>query len=591
MAEERKNAQSDSKSKFTAPLRDRLQGKKSNAKRMGVKSVLSYGDRSLAITKFGKGNNAELVFNAPNGGRDASVPIKTNDFTIRRIDDEIEFKAGLSREELESMLHNPTETVAEDKLKLKGTLEKEFFGQEYPYSNVYIQLIHNILDVQKILGLYINDVIYTINNLQASEFKLKSIKYDSETNDVAEEPISLYDRICYVDDVLGTSLKSEERQKEILAKLRPYLGFFGDAFQIPKKKNKDGSLTSEDKHNVDVLKVLSALRHWTSHWGDDIVEKSYPFFDKDKSGDALIKGVGADWNIVVDDYKNKIDRINKSFLDNSTKNVKALYGILHLHSDADKKALVQDYYNFSIVKQGKNLGLNIVKLRENMIDKYYPEVKDKICDPHRSKIHTISDYLIYRYLKNHPEAVAQAVTRLQNSANEDQKNCVYWRLANDLWTKLEDQLEPFFKASCVKCPEYVRGGKDAQDAIPSEWIDSVKLKSEDGIPFVMLLSLLCNFLEGKEINELLTAYIHKFENIQSFIDTLTELGEPVQFTQPYSAFNSMNNQFAKEAARQLRFLVSIGKMKPDLSEAKKPLYIAAIQTLGATDEQVSDEFI
>lgn len=704
MSEECRNdqnasAQNASKSKFTGPLKDRLQGKKSNAKRIGVKSVFSYGDRSLAITAFGKGNSAKIVLHAPNGGRDAEVPQDTEDFTIRHIDDEIEFRGALSRDELESMLHNPTEEVAQDKLKLKGTLEKEFFGKEYPNSNIYIQLIHNILDVQKILGLYINDMLYSVNNLQITEFKIDEIQFDKDGEII--EPENLYDRIEQSDDILGKSLKEaspdekeekrKEREKElksILSRLRPYLGFFGDVFVIPKKDLKD-SLTPDDEFNLNVLRILSALRHYTAHGKKELVKKEFPIFDKDKSGDQLLSGTKGKWDIVEDNFKNRIDRINNSFLENSTKNVYAIYKTLGHRSngsqknlsDTQKKELVEDYYNFSIVKQCKNLGVNIVTLRENIIDNHYSEIKKTICDPHRPKIYTIADFLIYRHLKNNPDIIANTVKRLQSSIDEDYKKRVYESLAESLWVDMEEQLAFFFDESCVETPFYIRDCPEVKNVplecidsvvikkgnkkdnyktnisanrivcinlkkglksdfvdgfkldksippelfnnvrlkevprelfdesvekvevpldlvedvtvkvlIPSVWIEDVKIGKDNGIPFVMLLSFLCNFLEGKEINELLTAYIHKFENIQSFIDTLIELGEPLKFTQPYSAFDTMDNQYAGEVARQLRVLASIGKMKPDLSGIKEPLYFDAIRILGAEDAQATHEF-
>ena len=673
MTEERRNdqnssAQNASTSKFNGPLKDRLQGKKSNAKRIGVKSVLSYGDRSLAITQFGRGNSADIVFNAPNGGRDEKVPDQYGNFTIQQIDKNIDILGGMNHEVLESMLHNPAEDVAEDKLKLKGTLEQEFFGQKFPGSNVHIQLIHNILDIQKILGLYINDVVYAIDNLQTSGKKNDEFNREQSTSDAMGGKVS--------DDTVS--------------KLRAYMPFFGDVFNISKRKKDAGARA----YNLNVLRTVTALRHWTAHYGisdfnNRDMNDAYPFFNNSKTGNDFLSGTEGDWSVVEKNYTDKIDRINKSFLDNSIKNVLALYKYLNLGDAEQKKALVEDYYNFSIVKTGKNLGVSIVNLREKMIDKFYPKIKENVCDNHRSKIYTLTDYMIYRYLNENPELVKNGIRLLQNTVNEEQKAKVYEGLAEELWSAMKEQLERFFSDSCVNKPDYVTSCNETKElpleyvdtikvaifnkfkvddlgrglksrnipsssiakiylkkslsdfvdgfnftdnvpyelfnsirikddipdavieqikksgevplqwienvtvkvAIQPKWIDQVKISSDNGVPFVMLLSFMCNFLEGKEINELLTAYIHKFENIQSFIDLLIELGQPVTFTQPYSAFNSMDNQFAKEAARQLRILASIGKMKPDLTEAKKPLYIAAVKTLGATDDQVSDEFI
>lgn len=676
MTQERQNAQNSpaqndaSQSKQTNSFKDRLQGKKSNAKRIGVKSVLSYGDRSLAITQFGRGNSADIVFNAPNGGRDEKVPDQYGNFTIQQIDKNIDILGGMNHEALESMLHNPAEEVAEDKLKLKGTLEQEFFGAELEKSNIHIQLIHNILDIQKLLGLYINDVLYAVDNLKVDSVKATQKKF------------SEYDRNKLTKDFLGSKIKPED-----LPKLKPFLGFFGDAFITSNNRGNALTQDQQDQYNVNVLKTLEALRHWTAHYGENEQthmnrNEEYPFFDSSKSGNDLLTGTEGDWSVVDDNFKNRIDRINNSFLENSVLNVKKLWALLNLRNETDKKALVQDYYKFSIIKEGKNLGLSIVKLREKMFENSFPKIKTDICNNHRSKINTITDYLIYRHLKERPEMVAYAIKKLQESINTLEKNKVYKILAKKLWKQMQNVLTPFFNESCVEDPEYtrdfnktkiiklnsidrivikkncfknnkpsnisaakikgiylkegfpvnfvdgfnfnnsvpseliesVRLKKDISDEvfneiknsckiplecvekvtvrvlIPSAWIEDVKIRTDNGIPFVKLLSFLCSFMEGKEINELLTAYIHKFENIQSFIDTLIELDQPIRFTQPYSAFNTMGNQYAGEVARQLRVLASIGKMKPDLSSIQKPLYFAAIQTIGATDEQVTDDF-
>lgn len=607
------------KNRLQGPLRDRLQGKKSNAKRIGVKSALAHGDNRLAITKCGQGNSAEIVFDEPNGGRDVVTPkpLEKAPFTIDYINEEIGFSGGYDSNELEAMLHNPTEKRDQDRLKLKPTIEMEIFGREFPGSTVHIQLAHNILDIQKILGLYINDVLFAINNLQASEFKLGCIKYDGAKDQVIKEPENLYKRINNIDDILGQTLdddneddntrkKQIKKLKGILFKLRPYLGFFGDAFktypkienandnkQQGKTENQGEELTDIDNHNLDVLRVLSALRHWAAHWGvNEFTQmdrnEEYPFFNINKTGDELLLGTKGKWNIVEDNYKTKINRINKDFLKNSKLNIQILCQLLNLHDEPEKKALIQDYYYFSILKQGKNLGVNITKLRENIIKQFHSELLDKVCDPHRQKINTITDYVIYRKLKASPEMVVQTVNRLQYSANEEQKNLVYKNLAISLWTQLKGILESFFKEVHCKSPRCVCD-KYAKK-IDKKLVDDIMLKSNDGIPFVKLMSFMCNFLEGKEINELLTAYIHKFENIQSFIDIIVQFGEPVEFVETYCAFNSLDNQFAKKVASQLRILASIGKMKPDLTDAKKPLYFAAVHTLGATDEQ-AEEFI
>lgn len=138
---------------------------KTVAKRMGVKSVLAYGEERMAITTFGRGNAAEIAVDAGQRGKGLMIPHRTERFTVNKIDKKIDLEQG----DLESILNNPAEQVGEDYLGLKATLEKEFFGKEFPNDNVRIQMIHNILDIQKILGLYVNDIIYCVNNLRDEE--------------------------------------------------------------------------------------------------------------------------------------------------------------------------------------------------------------------------------------------------------------------------------------------------------------------------------------------------------------------------------------------------------------------------------------
>ncbi|MDR2115311.1 MAG: type VI-D CRISPR-associated RNA-guided ribonuclease Cas13d, partial [Planctomycetaceae bacterium] len=456
---------------------------------------------------------------------------------------------------LEALLNNPAEHAGEDYLKLKPLLEKEFFGKEFPNDNIRIQIIHNILDIQKILGLYVTDIIYSINNLQA----------DLETIDEKER------------DIVGLAMNNDKKVNERLNRISSYFGFFGDAFILTPKpdKNKKGQVKNQSEidagnaHNVSVLRALGAIRQATAHFKNFNI----PFSKYDDMKKVFKKDFKVEWDIFDNLYAKRIEDINDTFIEHSAKNLNILFDSLGAKSYNEKQHIAGEYYNFTILKQGKNLGVNMKQLREFMIKKYYGELNDEKHNSYRQKIYAVTDYILFRELYQSNE-LEEMVANLRETTNDDAKKNLYEGFAETVWSKVQDILLPFFQLFNGDFP------KLRSEELPESLIDEVKLNTKKTIPFVQMISFMCNFLDGKEINELLTAYIHKFENIQTFIDTIKGLGEQVAFTKKYDLFNDYSCKRAGSIAEQLRILASIGKMKGDLSDVKRPLYKAAIRTLG-----------
>ncbi|MDO4588186.1 MAG: type VI-D CRISPR-associated RNA-guided ribonuclease Cas13d, partial [Planctomycetia bacterium] len=267
-------------------------------------------------------------------------------------------------------------------------------------------------------------------------------------------------------------------------------------------------------------------------------------------------------------------------------------GRLHILFDLldakSEQEIIDKYYRFSIRKEGKNLGVNMKKIRELMIDACYPSIKDKIHDSYRKKAYAITDYILFSHL-NDTDELDYMVAKLRETSDEEEKEELYQEFAQTAWDNVKDILEPFFKRFDGSFPAFTT------DKIVESLSKEALIKKNCDIPFVQIIAFLCNFLEGKEINELLSAYIHKFESIQSFIDTLVELQnkQKVKFSDTYKIFNEFGGRAARNIAYQLRLLCSIGKMKPDLEGAKRPLYKAAIEMLGVPDDSkfVSDEWL
>ncbi|MDR0706232.1 MAG: type VI-D CRISPR-associated RNA-guided ribonuclease Cas13d [Planctomycetaceae bacterium] len=552
--------------------------KKTKAKRLGIKSVLIYGDNRLAMTTFGKGNDAEIALTTDTKGDEVkdNLPTKVGGGNVHAIVPDIDVRGrDYQDNKLDVLLNNPAENLGEDYLQLKSQLEKEFFGKEFKNDNIRIQIIHNILDIQKLLGIYITDVIYTINNLQ-------ELPPDTPLNET---------------DIIGLAMNDDKKVNERLKRIIPYMGFFGEVFQIPPKpeKNKQGQIKNQtaidlvNKHNTAVLRVLGTMRQIATHFKD-----SYLIFNKNdkftknfqKRNDKGTTIVQDNWAVIDQLYKQHITDINTKFMERSARNLCILFGMLGATQDNEKEEIVRSYYAFSILKEGKNLGVNMKLLREKMIDKHYESIKQEKHDSYRSKIYTITDYLLFRELYDSAE-LEEMVNVLRRTSDEQEKDDLYLDFAHKAWDKSKAILLPFYEKFDGMFPTFELSVPDQR------FIQNVQLKTETELSLVKLLSFLCNFWSGKEINELLSAYIHKFENIQAFINILKKLKEPIKFTDKYGLFNEYGNNNAGNIAKQLRAIVSIGKMKPDLSNAKRPLYKAAIEMLGipVNSQYVTDQWL
>ncbi|MDR2169189.1 MAG: type VI-D CRISPR-associated RNA-guided ribonuclease Cas13d [Planctomycetaceae bacterium] len=554
--------------------------KKTKAKRLGIKSVLIHGDNRLAITTFGKGNAAEIALSTDTKGDEIKdkLPTKVGGGQVHKIAPVIDVKGkDYQGNALEALLNNPAEHAGEDYLKLKPLLEKEFFGKEFPNDSIRIQIIHNILDIQKILGLYINDIIYVIDNLQGD---------DQDESKLA--------------NILGESL-STGKVKDYLKRINDYLGFFDSAFDFTKKKSEHKTTEAEEskmqKHNIGVLRLLGAVRLCTAHFKNstflfaplDGLDKTL----KDEFSDEYKSEFTTEWAIIEQNYSKKINNINNSFLTNAKKNLHIIFDTLKVNDEKLRKDIAKQYYEFSILKKGKNLGINVRRLRELIfeLEPFKEEIKNKKHDSYRQKINTVIDFLLYRKFYESAE-LNEIVSQLRGTPDDDAKKKIY----NFFSRFAASVVPPFISNILPRMMDYVKNDDKTKDrnenknkhefALNESWFTEVQIKPEDATPLTKLFSFLCNFWSGKEINEILTAYIHKFENIQMFIDLINKEGEEIIFNSQYSLFNENNNQRAGQIAQELRIIASIGKMKDDINPAK--FYESAVEILGFSKEMTKD---
>ncbi|MDR2201308.1 MAG: type VI-D CRISPR-associated RNA-guided ribonuclease Cas13d [Clostridiales bacterium] len=560
--------------------KERALSKKTGAKRIGVKSTIAIND-DVAVTSFGKGNAASLAYRASKDGKAVKLN-STKMFTTAANESEVTF----SKRELSAVTPNPANVsaraVGQDYLGVKDELENEFFGRTFPNDNIRIQIAHQILDIRKIFGLYVNDIVYSVNNLQRVEQE-DGEPYDLIGTVFANESLDDVERKAGNGN--EKRVKKSEDIHNALAKMAPYFGYFGDAFKSLKKpvgknaKPDDAQARKIFEHNYNVLRILSFTRQFAIHgkYEADLFDIKKNLRDK--------YDVGL-FQMLEDNFAAHIDGINKNFVENSSLNLSIIFKLLDI-GDERRPQVCREFYRYAICKDGKNLGINVTKLRELALKKYFAAAYDSDHDTYRKKINNIADFIIGKTLSDNPDTLNGIIARLRFAQTDADKDAVYNAAADQLWKDLGKTLERIPDAVARSIKNDVKNGRYAGAAFPPNWIDDVKVKPSGVSPFSLLISYVCNFLEGKEINELLSGYISYFENIRSFCQTLTDLGERAKFAEKYEMFNPEN---LIPVIDELRLIHSVGKMKPDMADAKRQLYKDAIDVLGIDAELPDDWF-
>lgn len=136
--------------------------KKSGPKAAGVKSLFMLKDGEMLMTSFGRGNDAIQEKIVRSG-------------VIKNLQDKPAFSAEAEKKGYlvsgrlthDAMLDDPSQSAkapGDDLIGLRRQFEMLYFGTTFE-DNIHIQLIYNILDIEKILTVHINNIVYEINNL------------------------------------------------------------------------------------------------------------------------------------------------------------------------------------------------------------------------------------------------------------------------------------------------------------------------------------------------------------------------------------------------------------------------------------------
>ena len=508
---------------------------KTTAKSLGLKTVLKIDDQ-LVVSTFGKQTKPMVVeqsINKSTGEKDYYVEKESAKFDSSFDRDTnylnltpVNYKNNLIKVNIDNK--DPSE-IGMDYLRLKPVLEQEFFGKTYN-DNVHIQIAYNLLDLKKIIGLHIGNVIQSLNNLSRENVDLVGI--------------------CSSDKPLAAL--NETKQKidiGFLKKLSPYYMYFDGALKLDNSKNKDEGLRKTDIDNWNTVRSLSLVRQGCAHSGENSV-LLYNFQDKPQYADLA--------RHTQNMFKEDLTNFNKSFLNNNRMNMYILFGLYNCaFDDQTKKRLSNEFYRFSLYKDSKNLGFSLKTIRNKIIEGKYDE-KERAgkLQTIRPKLNILLDFYLYKYYNEHPTTIESIVSKLRESKNEDDKEKIYEKEYKRLLSESNFQLDK-------KCGDIVYKINKAVEH-KSKTGFNVVLEDVRCSDFPSLIYLLCKFLDGKEVNELTTSLINKLENIGSLIDALIILEKWDGFSDQYKIFD---NDGIKQLIDDFRMVKNLSASKRKLKKA------------------------
>ncbi len=568
---------------------------KSKAKAIGVKATFVYDDK-IAISSFAQRQTEdnEKVPNVEIVAKQNGEVIKENQklFSAKIKQREISVSSKIQKD-LNASYDNPTfPKLREDYIGIKGAIEEKYFGKQFPNDNIRVQIAYNIADIKKSLALYANNIVYMMYNLHPND---KERGINSDHIGMLFFPNSYSEQIKFINSVTDPKSKaSKQDEMDYISSLLSHTGIYNMYFDNAFSNN-----SIDESYNT--LRIQSMLRQLVEH--NTIKYKRLPQ-DKltDTSTDELLfsldKMLCPDLVAFLNKhYQEAVEKTNKDFIENHKKHIyvlNKLYG---------KDFCIDDLYRLQIVKDSKNLGVNARHLREVMLEKHYAYLKEKEYDSYRKFLYAIIDFIAYKALTGSQELLDMMVTELRLSMNDEGKEAVYQKYASILNEGIENKIKSAINEAkqIAKEKEAQKGNKGKkqdknQDAEPDKYTkvasgyavsDNVKISADNTSAFVKLMFFVTKFLDGKEINDLLTSLISRFENVSDLIQMANECGQEIDFKEAYDIFED-----ADKIADELKLVKSFARMKdsikiPQDEEACIDLYIDAISMLSVSKQIVA----
>ena len=546
------------------------------AKAYGIKNNILIDD-ILYTTTFGEGNAHKL----------SKKTIKDD---VEEIDKESEFKLDSNSPKLDVALkrgnskkvdiNNPQYRKKADIININPKINKLIFGDEFKNDNIHIQIAYNILDMNKIISLYYYNIVYAINNLVRDidisdedfigmlSYKNTFEQYNPYINDTGKENYT-YEQVKN-ESVDPRKAKGFYKFDNYARAAYPYFS----VFKCYKGKS-DSDNEESKKYNFNVLRILSFVRQSVAHSYKTSFNSLYRV--NSDSSNSLSKDL---IDIINEKFNEDLNKINKNFEENAKVNLWIISKITGMNED---KTLAKDYYNFSMIKENRNIGIKVARVREKLFDYYFKnyniDMRDEKHDSYRPKINLIYEYIIYKYFENNKNEKEEYVKKLRELAQykdcEQRKDEIYEEIAKK-FAKTNDK----YKDIVVKeINEAIKIKKDIKTVN-----FSTKLTVDKFSLFSKLIYFVSLLLEKKEQNELIASLINKLDDIESFNKIYKDItNDEIKYNLNYSLFNK-----AGAIASELRIIKNLSHAGAKLEKAGGIIYEDVLRSLGYEGSKVKE---
>ncbi len=564
--------------------------KRRYAKAYGVKSNVYIGDL-IYTTTFGNKNEGKL-----SKITDPKKDYSQYNFKVEEKDENSEFDMFKKEDELSVSLksgksnnvniNNPIKNPKADIIKINNKINELIFepSLDLKDDNVRIQIGYNILDMNKIISLYYYDIVYALNNLtrnaDVDKDFIGNLNFHYSLDDPSNPYNPYYDTnpdLTYEEIVV----KSEDDPQGFY-KFDKYAkssyGYFPVFKQYKNNATNDDEIKTQNeenkKYNFNLLRVLSFIRQSIAH----SKEENTPL-------NSLYR-VNNDNSLLPEDLKKVINRkfvtdlnsINKSFNSNAKVN---LYIIKKVTGIDDDTQLLEDYYNFSLKKENKNIGINATAVREELFELYKKkriDLSDHKYDYFRPKLNLIYDFLIYDFLKNKSEMYVNQLRKTASSDDRDEaKKDIYREIAKTFFESNKQLISDGYELVSNNIDLIIKN-KHKNEIIDAEiTLTNIKqLNPDDYSLFSRLIYFITYFLEKKEKNDLITALVNKLDNIDSLNKVYsTIMHTDIVYKEDYKLFAD-----ASKIASELRIIKNLSHMESQLDKASDIIYEDVLRSLG-----------
>lgn len=543
--------------------------KKSKVKLNGVKAVYHISPDVKVTTTFGRGNNSVLDKRIENSTveelqqhSDIDVNISRKTYSFR--------KKSLKKDAGQFSIPDDTN----DQLRIRTELEEEIFGKKFE-DNIHIQAAYAVNDIIKMLAVAANLAKTAINGLDRGNAEKDMIGFYII-------PYITYQRYAGDKKTEFNNFIREVRSQ----------GTFSYFPDILPKFSEDSEEENDKEKLYYIMCIISLIRNSATHSKNSDSDTTDYIFGEFNSDNKEALTATAD-NLI----KSKIDAINDGFSQNQKNNI---YRLLKAGADTKENTarLIRRLYGYTIRKQDKNLGFSLKKLRECAIRsmEYMKCLPDKKYDTVRGKLYTLVDFVVFSYLKYHKEGKKfseNMVEQLRAAADDDDKNIVYCQGAERLYNieiisqtikALIKDIKSDFKQPDKKS-EYYQPIIDGMKKAKNDFITTDQLSL-----FTKFIYVLCQFLDGKNINILLSSLISKFQQIEAFNGDIRELnlnikddGKIDYVGKKYSCFENSG-----QIANEIDMLRGVIKMDINDLNAYETMVKDALRVVGVRENEIDD---